>query len=150
MEEDQSLLNNELHIDTTAQSYLFETAKWGNFLAIVGFILSGLLAVIALFAGTIFSYFSAMNSSGGSFIGAGFITVLYLLIAAFNFYVALLVYRFSKKMKIALGSNDQVSLNESFLNLKRLYKFLGIITIIYLASIVLVMVIGIGSAAFRR
>ena len=53
MEANESLLNNELHIDATAQSYLSETAKWGNFLSIVGFILSGLIAIIALFAGTI-------------------------------------------------------------------------------------------------
>ena len=53
-------------------------------------------------------------------------------------------------MKAALFTNDQDTLNNSFLNLKNLYKLMGILTIIYLIILVLALVVGIGAAAFMR
>src|ERR1700759_5102624 len=150
MEQNDSLLNTELHIDATSQSYLSEAAKWGNFLSIVGFVLSGLLAIVALFAGSIFSRVTTMYGGGAGFIGAGFITILYLLIAALYFFMSLFLYRFSNKMKIALYANDQATLNDSFLNLKSLFKLWGILTIIYLVLIGLLFIIAIFGIAFRR
>ncbi len=37
MEDNQSLLQEDLHIDSIAQSYLSETAKWCNFFGDNGF-----------------------------------------------------------------------------------------------------------------
>ena len=150
METNENLLAAELQIDTTAHAYLAETAKWCNFLSIVGFILSGILAVVALFAGTFLGSLSSRYGGNSSIIGAGFITVIYLLIAALYFFMSLFLYRFSSKMKTALYSNDQDSLNNSFLNLKNLYKLMGILTIIYLGFLVLALIVGIGAAAFMR
>ena len=150
METNENLLTAELQIDTTAHAYLAETAKWCNFLSIVGFILSGILAVVALFAGTFLGSLSSRYGGNSSIIGAGFITVIYLLIAALYFFMSLFLYRFSSKMKTALYSNDQDSLNNSFLNLKNLYKLMGILTIIYLSFLVLALIVGIGAAAFMR
>ena len=150
METNENLLTAELQIDTTAHAYLAETAKWCNFLSIVGFILSGILAVVALFAGTFLGSLSSRYGGSSSIMGAGFITVIYLLIAALYFFMSLFLYRFSSKMKTALYSNDQDSLNNSFLNLKNLYKMMGILTIIYLSFLVLALIVGIGAAAFMR
>lgn len=149
MEINENLLNSELQIDSIAHAHLAETAKWGVFLSIVGFILSGILVIIAIFAGT---FMSSMNSTYGGaapMIGAGFITVLYLIIAVLYFFMSLFLYRFATKMKAALYSNDQDTLNNSFLNLKNLYKLMGILTIIYLAFIVLAMIFGIGAALMQ-
>jgi hypothetical protein len=150
MEPNQSLLNTELQIDTTAHAYLAETAKWGNFLGIVGFILSGIIALIALFAGTFLGAMSDGFGNGASIVGAGFITVIYLIIAAVYFFMSLFLYRFASKMKIALYTNDQETLNNSFSNLKSLYKLMGILTIVYLSFVVLAIIVGIGTAAFMR
>ena len=150
METNENLLTAELQIDTTAHAYLAETAKWCNFLSIVGFILSGILAVVALFAGTFLGSLSSRYGGNSSIIGAGFITVIYLLIAALYFFMSLFLYRFASKMKTALSTNDQSSLNNSFLNLKNLYKMMGILTIIYLSFLVLALIVGIGAAAFMR
>jgi Family of unknown function (DUF5362) len=148
METNENLLNSELQIDSIAHSHLAETAKWSVFLSIVGFVLSGILVVVALFAGT---FLGSMNSGLGAapVIGAGLITVLYLIIAALYFFMSLFLYRFATKMKAALYSNDQDTLNNSFLNLKNLYKLMGILTVIYLAFIVLAMIFGIGAALMR-
>ena len=72
--------------------------------------------------------------------GAGFITAVYLVIAAVNFFMSIFLYRFSARTKAGLYSNNQDILNSGFANLKNLYKMIGIIAIIYLAIIVLAMI----------
>jgi hypothetical protein len=52
-------------------------------------------------------------------------------------------------MKIALLNNDQVQLNISFKNLRALYRFIGILTIIGLCIWVLGVLIVIISAGSR-
>ncbi len=150
METNESLLTPELQIDSIAQSYLAEAAKWGNFLGILGFISSAILVIVALFAGVTLGSLNSAYGGGGALMGAGFITMLYLIIAVVNFFISLFLYRFSSKMKLALYSTDQDALNNSFLNLKNLYKMLGILAIIYIVFIVLVIIFGIGAAAFMR
>ena len=150
METNENLLAAELQIDTTAHAYLAETAKWGNFLGILGFILSGIIGIAALFAGTLMGSLSNTYGGSSSIMGAGFITVVYLIIAGVYFFKSLYLYLFSSKMKAALFTNDQDTLNNSFLNLKNLYKMMGILTIIYLSILVLALIVGIGAAAFMR
>lgn len=149
MESNQNLLNSDLQIDQSSHIYLSETARWANFLSIVGFVLSVILAIAGLFTGV---FLGSMSSSYGnsSVIGAGFAAVFYLIIAVLYFVMSLFLYRFASKMKMALYTNDQETLNHSFLNLKNLYKMMGILTIIYLCLIVLFMIFGIGAASFLR
>lgn len=145
----ENLLNSDLQIDSVAHAHLAETAKWGNFLSIVGFVISAIIAIIALFAGAIVGSVSS-GYGGGPAIGAGFVTIIYLIVAVVYFFMSLYLYRFSAKTKAALYSSDQESLNNGFMNLKNLYKLMGILTIIYLAFLVLALIFGIGAAAFMR
>jgi len=55
---EESLLQNELFVDSTAQQHLKETAIWAKFLAVVGFIGSILVALVGIFAGTILGKFT--------------------------------------------------------------------------------------------
>src|SRR5258705_9463305 len=50
-------------IDQSSRAHLSEAAKWAKFLAIFGMIICGLLAVVGVFVGTIFS---SMSNSFGS------------------------------------------------------------------------------------
>ncbi len=152
MEQNENLLSSELQIDSFSQSYLAETAKWGKFLAILGFVMSGIILIIALFASVIFSSFMSgiPNGSGDlATIGTTSITIIYLIIAAVNFFMAFYLYKFSTKMKAALYANDQETLNMSFLNLRSMFRLIGILTAIYLGIIVLATIFGILGAAFR-
>jgi hypothetical protein len=141
METNESLLNNELHIDDTTQSYLSETAKWANFLGIMGIVFSGILVLVTIFA----KYTGVTNSfSDSDFPTDEIIFRTFIFLAAVvNFFMALFLYRFAQKMKVALTSNDQLTLNESFLNLKKLYRLGGILTIIYLSVLVLLIIVGV-------
>jgi len=151
MDENQNLLNSELEIDGTAHAFLMETAKWATFLSILGFIMSGFIVIGALSITATFNTLNdSLNASGtGAFIGAGTIIVFYLVGAIVNFFISLFLYRFASKMKQALNTTDQQTLNEAFSNQKKLYRMMGIIAIIYLTILALALIFGIGSAIMR-
>lgn len=50
-------------------------------------------------------------------------------------------------MQVALAAKDQVSLNNSFRNLKRCFRYLGILTMVILGFYALALVGGIIAAA---
>jgi hypothetical protein len=128
-----SVLNNKI------KNYLLETSKWGNFLAIVGYIGMGLmvlLALIVLLGSASFGQYSEFPFPMKSF---GF---LYIIIAAIYFFPVTYLYKFSMQIKNGLNSNDSDSLTYGFENLKSLFKFTGIFTIIILS----IYALGIGIA----
>ena len=137
-----------LQIDTGNTPYLAETAKWAKFLAIMGFIFCGLMIIVGLFAGTIFTaYFnqaSSLGTDGGlGTLGAGVFTVIYILIALIYFIPCLYLFNFASKMQAALRTNDQVNLNASFRNLKACFKFWGILLIICLCFYAIILITAI-------
>src|SRR4051812_38378669 len=52
----------DLRIDSENTVFLSETARWGRFLSILGFIFCGLLVIVALFAGSLIA--TSMQSFG--------------------------------------------------------------------------------------
>ncbi len=143
-----------LQIDSTSILYLRETAKWAKFLSIIGFIMCGLLAVLAFFIGSIMASLSPLGDldgsgtySSSSVFGGRFVTILYLIIAVVYLMPCLYLYRFTEKMQLALASNDQAFLTSSFSNLKSLFKFMGILMIIMLCVYALVILIALFSLA---
>src|SRR5687767_3597976 len=122
-------------IDQSSRSHLWEAAKWAKFLAIIGFIMCGIIALIGIFAG---SFLSSMSSryddygdSASVFAGMRvFMILLYVGIAVIYFFPCLFLLRFANHMKNALSTDDQVTLNSSFQNLKITFRYVGIVTII--------------------
>jgi len=141
---EESLLQNELFIDSTAQQHLKETAMWAKFLAVVGFIGSILVALVGIFAGTILGKFTKglqQTNSSDSFLAGGFIAIIYIFIGAVLFIMCLFLYKFAAKMQLALKDNDQECLNLSFQHLKIHYRFPGVITIIYMALLLFTIIV---------
>lgn len=134
----------ELHIDDESASYLRETAKWGRFLSILGFIVLGFYALLFLFLGL-----SANNATQEmealyydanpmvSFYTSGTGMAFMLVYIGLMFIPLLYMYRFSIRMKKALEGNDQVTLTNALGNLKSMFKFWGIFTIVVLGLVVL-------------
>ncbi|MEZ5043777.1 MAG: DUF5362 family protein [Saprospiraceae bacterium] len=95
---------------------------------------------------------STMMGMGGM-TGAGMIspfifTVYFLLIALVYLFPVLYLYRFSTKMQTALRSDNEAELTASFSNLKSLYKFMGILTAIFIGLYALIFVFaGLAGAA---
>lgn len=148
-------LPSQLSVTPEIQSFLRETAKWGKFMAIVGFVFTALIMILAI--GMSFFMSSALAEIAdepgmGMFgaIGGGFISFIYILFGLMYFFPCLYLYRFSTRMKIALAQNDQQYLHESFMNLKSLYKYWGIFTAVILGFYALIFLFGLlgGLAAF--
>ncbi len=134
-----------LQVDNGNIPYLAEAAKWGKFLSILGFIFCALFIITGLLAGTTmstaFSQFETQSATGLGTVSATFIMICYIVSALLYFFPCLFLFNFSSKMQTAIRNNDQIYLNTSFRNLKSLFKFWGILTIILLCIFVIAIII---------
>ncbi len=140
MEENQ---NFGLQLQTAAQDYLRESAKWSMFLAILGFIGIGFMALMAI---VMTSAMSMMPEVPGPF-GAikGLISIMYLVFAILYLFPIYYLYKYADNTKKALNSQNSELLTNAFSNLKSHHKFLGISAIVVISLYILaavVMVIG--------
>jgi magnesium-transporting ATPase (P-type) len=152
MSEPENLLSTDLQVDAGIQEHLLQTARWAKFLGIVGFIFSGLLLVISLFA-----FLSVGNQASNEYAYSkstavnSLTSLLFLLaITVVWFFASLYIFRFATNMKSAIQNTDQLAFNESFSNLSKNYKFMGIVTIIYLSLMLLAFLASIFLLSFRR
>lgn len=114
-----------------SRMYLRETSKWARFLAILGFIAIGLILIVGVLAGAAFSMLGSGSSLRGlSGFGLGFI---YICIGIIYFFPLYYLINFSNHILKALNQKDSNSFDTAFHNLKRHYKFIGILTIICLS-----------------
>jgi len=149
--ENFDLLNNDLQVSPLALSYLTESARWGKFLAIMGFILCGVMVVVAFFIPALILQLPPYNNMSGAYssgMQAG-MTIVYLLFALLLFFPCFYLYKFSVKMQLAVKSVSQENFDESLMNLKSIFKFYGIFTIILLSFYVLIFVIAMISLAMK-
>lgn len=147
METTPNLLNEDLQVDSISHTHLKETAMWAKLLAVVGLVISVILAIVALFAGSVLENMSGGAAALGAGMGIVF-SIIYLVIAGIYFALSLFLFRFATKMKLALQTVDQENFNTALYNLKLVYRITGIIVIIYLALVVLALVVSIAAASF--
>lgn len=150
--ENTSFENFEMQLNETAKGFLRETAKWAYFLSIIGYIGLGLIVLLAIFAGTIFSSLGNMGGMGtmNAMGGGTFITVFYLVFAVIYFFPIYYLNKFASNMKAAFRDNNTELLTSSLGYLKSHYKFIGIFTLIIVSLYALIFVFAIiaGAAAF--
>jgi len=134
---------NELYIDGESRMFLKETAKWAKFLAIVGFVITGLMVLVGLFMGTIMSEMT--SGMGGEMPGypVGMLSGVYIVFAILYIMPMLYLYKFAAKMQVALKEDIQFEITSSFENLKSLFKFIGIFTVVILGFYVLIFLFGL-------
>ena len=158
MEQNQNTTLFGLSIDMNSKAHLSEAARWARFLAIVGFVMCGLIVLGGIFAGSIIS------SLMGGYRGSGFrdspmgsgvsmmMTIFYIGFAVLYFFPCLFLFQFANYMKAAIATENQDSLTTSFQNLKRTFRFVGILTIIvlcfYLLAILVALIAGVSLGGF--
>lgn len=139
--DDSSSPEANLIINQPIRDFLEESARWGKFLSIVGFVFLG-LGILGTLIG------------GGAFLtmGLGSYGVLGILVYLLFIGIALIpiyyLYTFSTKMQVALRDDDQADFVEAFQNHKAMFKFYGIFMAIMLGIYGIIFLIGlIGLAA---
>jgi hypothetical protein len=120
------------------KNYLLETSKWGKFLAIVGYVGMALLVLIALGVMVGFSFIGSASEDTFPMAALG---LVYIVLAAVYYFPVSYLYRFSVQMKEGLASDNHQSVTTGFENLKSLFKFMGIFTIVILSIYALLLVI---------
>lgn len=142
-ENDKSLFG--LTVEAQSRSFLTETAKWGKFLAIIGFIGCVFILLAGVFVATqadeVNRSFNRYGNSNSLFELGPAAAVFYIAIAVLYFFPCLYLLRFSNHMKEAMATDDQTKLTIAFQNLKSMFKFFGIFTIIIIALYIIAAVI---------
>ncbi len=122
-------------------AFLLQTARWGKFLAIISFISIGFLYVSTPFA----LMLAIMPSSAGFTAGTTphlFLTyaITFPIVATLYLFPSLYLLRYSRNARQSLESGDTALLTEALRNQKKLYKFIGITTIVCIALYILLIV----------
>lgn len=146
----------KLLVDPIAREQLSEAARWAKFLAIIGFIACGIMIAAGILITIIYFFMNHVPTrdgySGRAINGAGrsgFMGAIYLGGAVLYLFRCLYLYRFAVKMKSGLHERSQEDLNESFANLKKMFRYNGILTIV-LVLLYVVILFAVMIAALNR
>lgn len=142
--EDTFQAENALNVNKQIEAYLRETTRWGKFLAIVGFVMMGILVLLGISMATVFPAFS--EAAGTQF--PVVMALVYVLLGLLYFFPLFYLYRFSSRIKEALMVNNEAAFTSGFENLKSLFKFMGIFTIVIMAIylVVILLAVAIGTS----
>ena len=109
-------------------------------------VLGGLI-MVTTFSNTPGQSYDANGNANPFFAAGPYLLIFYILFAVLYFFPCLYLLRFSNKMKLALVADDQEMLTDSFRNLKALFRYVGILTLIILAFYALAIVFSLIAAA---
>jgi len=131
------------NLNETMLRYLNETSPWLRFIGIIGFIGCGILTItgiiFAIFPRMISTTFMNVSGSGPFWV----ISILYFALGILLFFPSRFTYDFGAKIRKYQFSNSDIDLELAFKNNKSLWKFYGILCIVYLALIPFMIVIAI-------
>lgn len=129
-------MSDQLVVSAAALESLNQTRPWVKFLAILGFIVIGLMVLggIAMLGGS-------SLVPGGAGMGVVF-ALVYFLLALLYFMPCLFLYRYGKAIA-AIPGQGQAALDAALKNQKSFWKFMGIVTLVVLSIEVLCIVIAV-------
>ncbi|GAA4454621.1 hypothetical protein [Rurimicrobium arvi] len=128
--------------------YLQETARWTRFLAIIGFVAIGFMALAMLafvLTGATKQLFSKDEALSVSLL-TGLIALVFMI--SVYWYPTLMLFRFSKYIKAGIADSNPGQLELAFRCQRNFFKFCGIIILIFLVLYALVFSIGAFATSF--
>jgi hypothetical protein len=123
-----------LEISAEGKQNLLETSKWAIFFTVLGFIGIGLM----ILGGLVMFIMSSTIPGGGQL---GFMGIFYLIFAVLYIFPVIYLMRFSNNMKSGLTGGNNNEINEGFANLKQLFRYTGVMTIVIIGLYILVILI---------
>ncbi|MCD0489220.1 DUF5362 family protein [Pedobacter sp. MC2016-14] len=140
-----------LIITEDIRSYIYDTAKWTRFLAVIGFVFSAFTAMFAFSAPGILSTLATVEPTNPLLqLGSEALMLIFLIFALLYFYPSLLLFNFASAAKNAVLYADQEGLSTAMNKLKSFFKFWGVLMMVlilfYLFAILLSIV---GGAALK-
>ncbi|MCE1198025.1 MAG: hypothetical protein LWW85_03560 [Marinilabiliales bacterium] len=129
----------QLVIDDQIKHYLLESSRWSKFLAIVGYVGLGLLFLMCAVMILGLTLLSPM-AKGTPMVAMGFV---YLLVGVLYYFPITYLYRFSRYVRLGVLAEDELLISNAFYHLKKMFKFIGIVTLVILSLYVLILVIAV-------
>ncbi|MBP1664709.1 MAG: hypothetical protein H6Q19_1849 [Bacteroidetes bacterium] len=129
---------NSLRITSVSKDNLISTSRWANFIAIVGFVMLGIMVVISISSfilTPLMGEFQDFQSMPFPLYLFGLIYLTYAIIGFFPYYF---LYTFARKVKKGLETGDQSIFDTGLINLRRLALFVGVLMIIALSMLLLI------------
>ncbi len=115
-------------------AYLHKAAKWGKFLALLGFIMTSLMIIAGILMSFVLNsvHFNEMMPLNSPF-SPKILSIFYVSIAVIFLFPVSFLHSFSNKAIKAVNTGNTKSMTSSLKNLKNLFVFLGISIVIGLA-----------------
>lgn len=132
----------QLIVTEDMRSYLYDMAKWANFLGIVGFVISAFMLMAALTIGPTINAnpeMAKMLGQLGAMDGTTF-SIVFFIYGLAIFFPSLLMVRYAAKTKHGVLYGEQTSLDEGIAKLKSLFKYFGVLTIIFIGLYLLTLI----------
>ncbi|MNU94577.1 hypothetical protein D3C71_845630 [compost metagenome] len=133
LDQNIELESDKLKISNSIKENLIATAKWPRFLAIMGFIFVGISGIASLFL-----LVTSMLSGYGPLV---LVSLIYVVLTIVMLFPALYLIRFAVATEKGLGSNKQGEFDYAIENLKSLFKFMGIYTIVTIALYIIYVIV---------
>jgi len=141
-EELENQKNPQLIVTEDMRSYFYDMAKWAKFLGIVGFVISAFMLMAALTIGPTISSnpeMAKMLGQLGAMDGTTF-SIVFLIYGLAIFFPSLLMVRYATKAKHGVLYGEQNSLDEGIAKLKSLFKYFGILALIFIGLYLLTLI----------
>ncbi len=122
--------------------YIETGSKWAKFLAVLGFISCGFIALAMLFF-LLMGVSSDFPIVGEAMATGAIMFIIYGLIFAIYFFTSLYLYRFANSLLTAVRTLDDSSFEEGFLNYKRCFKLIGILSLVMISLYILFIFVGV-------
>ncbi|MBU6420985.1 MAG: hypothetical protein KGL98_09205 [Gammaproteobacteria bacterium] len=139
-------------VTDTMLDALRRTKPWVTFLSILGFVFTGLLALLALMMFATGGIWSAVPRQPGApaFLGPAFgvgLGILYLVVAVFMYLLpCVILFRYGTAIgRIASGDAEE-AMEQALSKQKSFWKYVGILAIVFLVLYVLLIIGGIIAA----
>lgn len=141
---DNQFSDSELKITNQIKEHFITAGKWCRFLAIITFIFTGFM-IIGAFGIIIMA--AAIPFGAEQMIGMG---VAYLVMGGLFIFPGLYLWNYGSKIIVAMQRTNQSEFGRAIQNMKSLFKFTGIYTIVIISLYILFAFIGIGMMAMVR
>ncbi len=118
-------------ISEAVKKELIRVAKWAKLIAVIGFVICGLILLFIVIAGVILTVFSLLGGDNSALSEAKpwITTPVYLVITVLCFVPCLMLYNFSVKAEEAVRYGSDDALVKALSNLYKSFRFVGIITL---------------------
>jgi hypothetical protein len=114
---------------------LKDASPWIRFIGILGYIGAGFLIAAGIVMAVALTVTGNTRSTGAVGFASSFMGFIYVVMGVLAFFPARFTHKFGGKIRNYLLSGAEKDLEEALKNNKSLWKFIGIMTIVYMALI---------------